>query len=116
MPRSFGREFRAMAGFFAAFTCRHMHRVGALCAVIVCLGCEGQTVQGAQGAQIAAAPIPNFAPDPFTNWRFQRVDGDDYLPPKGGGPGPVVSPPDRPYRPNDTNGLQDAASNPNYRV
>ncbi len=59
------------------------------------------------------ADIFTLAPDPYTNWRSQREDGDDFLPPLQG-PGPVVSHPDYPYVPNATG--DDAASNPTYRV
>ena len=90
--------------------------LGTICAVLLCLGCEAQT--GAP--QTVALPVtttnaPNLAPDPFTNWRSMRVDGDDFLPPHAG-PGPVRSDPAQPYRPNDLDGQQDAASNPNYRL
>ena len=64
---------------------------------------------------MAAAAIPNFAPNPQTSWYPPGQYGDDFLPPESG-PGPVLSPPEHPYRPNDIGGQSDAASNPTYRV
>ncbi len=65
-------------------------------------------------AHAANAPVPNFAPTPNTSWFPDRRDGDDFLPPEHGGPGPVMSDPDHLYRPN---GVGDFASdNPNYRI
>ncbi|MCZ6895849.1 MAG: hypothetical protein O7H40_17615 [Gammaproteobacteria bacterium] len=93
-----------MANFFKETRRLHAYGVGAICAVVVCLGAQAQT---------ASAPIPNFASDPNTNWRPEREDGDDFLPPTSG-PGPVISHPDHPYRPNGQG--DDAAGNPTYRV
>ena len=61
-------------------------------------------------AQTARAPIPNFAPDDRTSWYPDRLDGDNWLPPEGGGPGPILSTPDHPYVPND------ASDQPTYRI
>jgi hypothetical protein len=61
-------------------------------------------------AQTARAPIPNFAPDDRTSWYPDRLDGDNWLPPQGGGPGPILSTPDHPYVPND------ASDQPTYRI
>ncbi len=93
-----------MTNFFSELGCRHTYRVGAICAVIVCLGPQAQT---------ATAPIPNFAPDHNTSWNPDREDGDNFLPPESG-PGPVMSPPDHPYRPNAAG--DDAAGNPTSRI
>jgi hypothetical protein len=66
-------------------------------------------------AIFAAAPpavssdIPNFMGDRNTAWLPDRPTGDDFLPPPNG-PGPVMSPKDRPYIPNGT-GRQ-----PTYRI
>ena len=57
----------------------------------------------------SAAPIPNFAPDTETSWFPDRPAGDDFLPPPGGGPGPVMSDPKRPYIPN-------GSGQPTYRI
>src|SRR6266702_5445239 len=46
-----------------------------------------------------AGAVPNFAPDRSTAWIPDRPTGDDFLPPASG-PGPVMSPKDRPYVPN----------------
>ena len=103
-----------MANVFAGWGQRHIiYGAAAICAVLVCLGPHART--GTAQAQSAAAAIPNFAPDPFTNWYPPGQYGDNFLPPESG-PGPVLSPPDHPYRPNDIGGLTDAASNPTYRV
>src|SRR5262245_35099988 len=56
------------------------------------------------------ATIRNLAPDVQTSWVPDRPTGDDFLPPANGGPGPVMSPKDRPYVPNG-NGRQ-----PTYRI
>ena len=97
-----------MASFFAALGRRHISAVGAICAVVLCLGSQTQTVN-------AQATIPNFAPDPETSWYPPGPFGDNFLPPESGA-GPVMSPPDHPYRPNDLDGQADAASKPTYRV
>ena len=60
--------------------------------------CAGIT-SAAQGA--SAQSIPVFAPDDSTSWFPDRPQGDDYLPPPGGGPGPVLSDPAHPYVTND---------------
>ena len=62
---------------------------------------------------VAALPkvsIRDLAPDTQTSWVPDRPTGDDFLPPPNGGPGPVMSPKDRPYVPNG-NGRQ-----PTYRI
>jgi hypothetical protein len=56
-----------------------------------------------------SAEIPNFMGDRSTAWLPDRPTGDDFLPPPSG-PGPVMSPKDRPYVPNGT-GRQ-----PTYRI
>jgi hypothetical protein len=66
-------------------------------------------------AQAPAPKIPNFSAAPNVSWYPPGQFGDDFLPPESG-PGPVLSPPDHPYRPNDIGGERDAASNPTYRV
>ncbi len=93
-----------MTNFFSELRRRHIYRVGVVCTVVVCLGPQAQT---------ATAPIPNFAPNPNTSWYFDREDGDNFLPPESG-PGPVMSPPDYPYRPNAP--IDSAAGNPTYRI
>ena len=89
----------------------NVYRVGALCAVgaICAVG-----IWLALGARTAAARIPNFAPDARTSWYPDRADGDNWLPPEGGGPGPIVSPPDHPYVPNGAE--RTAGENPTFRV
>jgi hypothetical protein len=57
----------------------------------------------------ASADVPNFMGDRGTAWLPDRPTGDDFLPPPSG-PGPVMSPRERPYVPNGT-GLQ-----PTYRI
>ena len=93
-----------MGSFFAALRRRHIYRAGVICAVVVYL---------AVPAQAANAPVPDFAPDPVTSWYPDRRDGDNFLPPESG-PGPVMSHPDYPYRPNGED--DDAAGNPTYRI
>ena len=56
-----------------------------------------------------SSDIPNFMGDRNTAWLPDRPTGDDFLPPPNG-PGPVMSPKDRPYVPNGT-GRQ-----PTYRI
>ena len=63
----------------------------------------------------AQQKIPDFGSDPNTSWYPPEPFGDDFLPPESG-PGPVLSPPEHPYRPNDLDGKVDAASKPTYRV
>jgi hypothetical protein len=53
--------------------------------------------------------IRDLAPDTMTSWVSDRPTGDDFLPPPSG-PGPVMSPKNRPYVPNG-NGNQ-----PTYRI
>src|SRR5262249_37150188 len=53
--------------------------------------------------------IRDLAPDTLTAWVPDRPTGDDYLAPESG-PGPIMSPKDRPYVPNG-NGNQ-----PTYRI
>jgi hypothetical protein len=57
----------------------------------------------------ASADIPDFMGDSNTAWLPDRPTGDDFLPPASG-PGPVMSPKDRPYVPNG------AGQQPQYRV
>jgi hypothetical protein len=59
--------------------------------------CSG-VILGVMGAA-ANADIPNFMGDRATAWLPDRPTGDDFLPPPSG-PGPVMSPKDRPYVPN----------------
>jgi hypothetical protein len=47
----------------------------------------------------ASADIPDFMGDRTTGWVPDRPTGDDFLAPPGG-PGPVMSPKERPYVPN----------------
>src|ERR1035438_5247998 len=47
----------------------------------------------------AGVAVPTFAPDSNTAWVPDRPTGDEFLQPEGG-PGPVVSEKDHPYRPN----------------
>ena len=61
-------------------------------------------------AQAAGERIPNFAPNDRISWYPDRVDGDNWLPPDDGGPGPIMSRPDYPYVPNDT------SDQPTYRI
>src|SRR5688500_6869790 len=58
----------------------------------------------------SAPPIPDFAPTDRISWYPDRLDGDNWLPPEDGGPGPIMSRPDYPYVPND------ASEQPTYRV
>ena len=102
-----------MAKFFGEPMPRLLVHAGALLAALVLLGPQAQTTPAQ--AQNAAASIPNFAPDPNSSWYPPGPFGDDFLPPESG-PGPVMSPPDHPYRPNDLGGQTDAASKPTYRV
>jgi hypothetical protein len=83
--------------------------VGAMCAVGVWLGLRAQTASAPQ--QTATVDIPNFAPDDQTSWRLNRIDGDNWLPPEGGGPGPIVAAPEYPYVPNN-----DDYDQPTYRI
>lgn len=78
-------------------------RARALCAGLVILfaGCA---------AQQPAGRIPNFAPTDRVSWYPDRLDGDNWLPPEDGGPGPIVSSPEYPYVPND------ASDQPTYRI
>lgn len=62
------------------------------------------------GALSRNVSIRNLAPDIMTSWLPDRPDGDDFLPPTDGTPGPVMSPKDRPYVPNGI-GRQ-----PTYRI
>ena len=93
-----------MGTFFAGLRRRHIYGAGVICAVVITVGAP---------AHAATAPIPNFAPDPSTSWFPDRRDGDNFLQPESG-PGPVVSHPDYPYRPNGIG--DDAAGNPTYRI
>jgi hypothetical protein len=93
-----------MASFSVTTRSQNICRAGALAALSVFLAVQ---------AQAADVPIPNFAPDKVTSWFFDRDDGDNFLPPENG-PGPVVSAPDHPYRPNGDG--DDAAGDPTYRI
>jgi hypothetical protein len=64
---------------------------------------------GNLGALTTKVSIRDLAPDTLTSWVPDRPTGDDFLPPAKG-PGPVMSPKDRPYVPNG-NGRQ-----PTYRI
>ena len=66
--------------------------------------------EGAVTANSPKVSIRELAPDTLTSWVPDRPTGDDFLPPLNGGPGPVMSPKDRPYVPNG-NGNQ-----PTYRI
>src|SRR5262245_50929008 len=65
--------------------------------VLAGLVCAGLALLPAR----AVENFPNFAPDRSTAWVPDRPTGDDFLPPPSG-PGPVMSPKDRPYVPNGT--------------
>jgi hypothetical protein len=56
-----------------------------------------------------SAEIPDFTGNAGTAWVPDRPTGDDFLPPPSG-PGPVMSPKDRPYVPNG------AGQQPQYRI
>jgi hypothetical protein len=99
---------RSLVGFGR----RNIMRAG-LCGLVACLAPQAQTASAQ--AQAANAGIPNLATDDSTSWYPPGQFGDNFLPPESG-PGPVMSPPDHPYRPNDLDGLRDASSNPTYRV
>ena len=62
----------------------------------------------ASAADTKAAP-PVFTPDFTMGWVPDRPTGDDFLPPAGGGAGPVMSDPKHPYVPN-------GQGQPTYRV
>jgi len=90
-------------------------RVRVLCAGIAmgvtALGFALRASMGdAAQASTASARIPNFAPDDHTSWYPDRLDGDNWLPAVGGGPGPILSRPDHPYVPHD------ASEEPTYRI
>ncbi len=93
-----------MGNLFAELRRHQICRIGAVFALALYFGAS---------AQAANAPIPDFTGDPNTSWYPDREDGDNYLAPTSG-PGPVVSPPDFPYRPNGAG--DDAAGDPTYRV
>jgi hypothetical protein len=57
----------------------------------------------------AGAEVPDFMGDSNTAWAPDRPTGDDFLPPPSG-PGPVMSPKERPYVPNG------AGRQPTYRI
>ena len=59
--------------------------------------------------QLPPATIRNLAPDTMTSWVPDRPTGDDFLPPVSG-PGPIMSPKDRPYVPNG------GGRQPTYRI
>jgi hypothetical protein len=63
----------------------------------------------------AQTGIPDFGSDPATSWYPPGPFGDEFLAPASG-PGPVLSPPEHPYRPNDLDGKVDAESKPTYRI
>jgi hypothetical protein len=68
--------------------------------VLALLLCGGAALYPAPAAEeTGTAAVPNFAPDRSTAWIPDRPTGDDFLPPVDG-PGPVMSPKDRPYVPN----------------
>ena len=65
-------------------------------------------------AEASAQAIPVFAPDDSTSWFPDRPQGDDFLPPPGGGPGPILSDPAHPYVTNDEG--RNTGVQPTYRV
>ena len=67
--------------------------------ILACVTAGLLCAVGAQGA--SAQGIPTFAPDDSTSWFPDRPQGDDFLPPPGGGPGPVLSDPAHPRVTND---------------
>jgi hypothetical protein len=71
--------------------------------------CAGFALWPALAADNKAASIPNFSPDPLTNWVPDRPTGDDFLPPPSG-PGPVMSEKAHPYVPNGI------GEQPTYRI
>ena len=95
-----------MRRFLTSRVLRQITGAAASCALVLSVGAR---------AQDAAPKIPNFSAAPNVSWYPPGQYGDDFLPPESG-PGPVLSPPDHPYRPNDIGGERDAASNPTYRV
>ena len=72
-------------------------------ALLACVGTFGATLPA------ASTDIPNFMGDRDTAWLPDRPTGDDFLPPPSG-PGPVMSPKDRPYVPNGR------GQQPTYRI
>jgi len=56
---------------------------------------------GNAAALTTKVSIRDLAPDTVTSWVTDRPTGDDFLPPPSG-PGPVMSPKNRPYVPNAT--------------
>ena len=85
----------------------NVNRAIALCAGIAILAAGlwfalREPTAPTRDAQAAGERIPNFAPNDRISWYPDRVDGDNWLPPEDGGPGPIMSRPDYPYVPNDT--------------
>ena len=94
---------------------RHRHRrhirvagvscvAGVICAVVLFHGSQAQT---------ASADIPNFAPEPYTNWDSAYSPGDAFYPPASG-PGPVIQDPEHRYTLNAPG--DDTLSDPTYRI
>ena len=65
--------------------------------------------EGVVGPDAPKVSIRNLAPDTVTSWVPDRPTGDDFLPPAKG-PGPVMSPKNRPYVPNGR------GNQPTYRI
>jgi hypothetical protein len=79
------------------FTSRARLQIGLASGVLAVLLCGSAALRAAE--ETGNAGVPNFAPDRSTAWIPDRPTGDDFLPPASG-PGPVMSPKDRPYVPN----------------
>ena len=75
----------------------------------LCLLTNGAMLLSLMALPAMAGERPNFAPDATTAWLPDRPTGDDFLPPPSG-PGPVMSPKDRPYVPNG------AGRQPTFRI
>src|SRR5688500_13202374 len=81
----------------------------AICAGVLWFALREPTVP-TRDAPGTGERIPNFAPNDRISWYPDRVDGDNWLPPEDGGPGPMMSSPAYPYVPNDT------SDQPTYRI
>ena len=74
---------------------------GALAAVLSTAQAQNNFLgDGAVSSNAPKVSIRDLAPDTLTSWVPDRPTGDDLLPPLNGGPGPIMSPKDRPYVPN----------------
>jgi len=85
---------------------------GAVATLLATSIAQGQNAFPAPGPEPVKGPkvtIRDLAPDTLTSWVTDRPTGDDFLPPLSG-PGPVMSPKDRPYVPNGR------GNQPTYRI